>query len=238
MSSLTRMCSLLLTCPTHIHCHLLRSPLYFQLTNLWMLHTPRLCLLTMVQVPDAAHVWRFLLQLLPWFLLPCMLIMVNFSSKVCMAPPRARSVCMARPRALHPLLLRCMQSPELSRTHVQLRTPLRPSAERTRLWSCASPHACCPRMRDRLLCSLLLPARLQRCSETATKRPHACSTIVTTTTPAGAVPLVRRLRLLLIGLLTATCLPMSPLQQRCPQLRHHTTRKKLIGGGKTCRRTT
>ena len=54
-----RTCSLLSTCPTHTLYRLSRSLLYFQLTNLWMLHIPRLCSLTMVQVPDATLAWRF-----------------------------------------------------------------------------------------------------------------------------------------------------------------------------------
>jgi hypothetical protein len=50
---------LLLICPTHIHYHLYRSRLYFQLTNLWMMHMPRRCLLTMVQVLDEEVDWKF-----------------------------------------------------------------------------------------------------------------------------------------------------------------------------------
>jgi hypothetical protein len=82
MLSLTRKCFLSLTCQILMLYRLFQSLPYFLLTTLWMLQMPRPCLLTMVQVSNAAAVWKCSLR----HQYPAMSITRGF---ICMAQPRA-----------------------------------------------------------------------------------------------------------------------------------------------------
>jgi hypothetical protein len=89
MSSLMGTFFPLPTCPRQIH-YLSRSLLYFQLTNLWILHMLRLCLLIMVQVLDVELALNYLLQR--------HLLHHRCTSILCMGWPRGPCPCMAQPR--------------------------------------------------------------------------------------------------------------------------------------------